>query len=334
MKKINISFADLANKLGIGIDEKKVEDISHLGIQIKSYDIEKDIEVYKPMTHFIVKDSVDQYCVLDNEGNKLKTTTVHRTWDKENSQWVESYDKLALNEAALMLEPMNVVDCSVQDTECYIANGFINHNTTPGGKALKFAASVRIKLMGRSAVKVLDPITQKVYNSAIAEWDLETQEWKKAGGSKSGSAKPKKPAKKDFKGNEVTIGYDIVAKTVKNKVGPPDREAEFRIVFTEGIIEEEAWFDYAENCQLFEKVNSYTYCFAPGCGIEFKDAEGESIEFKKSEWLDTVMCDVDIREKVKDIVISSLILETRGDSAPSSHKLVDEDEGEKSDEKH
>ncbi|HPY87382.1 MAG TPA: aminotransferase class III-fold pyridoxal phosphate-dependent enzyme, partial [Spirochaetota bacterium] len=41
-------------------------------------------EVYKPMTHFIVKDSVNSYCLLgENTKEQLKTSLSHRTWDLE-----------------------------------------------------------------------------------------------------------------------------------------------------------------------------------------------------------------------------------------------------------
>jgi hypothetical protein len=48
---------------------------------------------------------------------------------------------------------MAVVDMMVEDTETYLAEGQINHNTTPGGMAIPYHASTRIKLTGGQQIK-------------------------------------------------------------------------------------------------------------------------------------------------------------------------------------
>lgn len=50
-------------------------------------------------------------------------------------------------------EAIKVVDVTVEGTDCYIANGQINHNTTPGGLSLPFHASTRIALSGGTQIK-------------------------------------------------------------------------------------------------------------------------------------------------------------------------------------
>ena len=196
--------------------------------------------------------------------------------------------------------------------------------TTPGGKALKFAASVRIKLMGKTPVRVLDPITQEIYDNAVEEWYNECEVWKENGGGKTGAKKPAKPKKTDFKGSEVTVGNDVTATLVKNKVGPPHREAEFRIIFTEGIIEEEAWFDYATKFKIIENENAFTYKFSEKSKIVFENELGP-ILFKRDEWLENVMVDVDIREQVKNQIVKMLTQSTKGAKA-APVKLGEEDE--------
>ncbi len=129
--------------------------------------------------------------------------------------------------------------------------------TTPGGKALKFAATVRIKLLGKTPVKIMDPNAERVYKGLISEWEVACKQWKSTGGSKVNGPKPKKPPKP--KGDEIIVGYDVIARTDKNKVGPPKREAEFRIVFGKGIIQEYAWFDYAFKFGLIEDAGDF--CF-------------------------------------------------------------------------
>ena len=158
--------------------------------------------------------------------------------------------------------------------------------TTPGGKALKFAASQRIKLMGKSPVKIMDPTVEKEYKRLITEWEEECEGWKVAGGSK-GTGYPKPPKPKRPKGDEVIVGYDIIAKTIKNKVAPPDREAEFRIIFTQGIVEEPAWLDYGLKYGIVETAgNSYTF--------QLKDFPAVGT-FGRNDWLD-IVSDVEIHE--------------------------------------
>jgi recombination protein RecA len=93
---------------------------------------------------------------------------------------------------------------------------FGNPETTPGGRALKFYASVRIDIRRISAIK----------------------------------------------DGEVSVGNRVRARVVKNKIAPPFREAEFDIMFNEGIsaagdlvdlasaddviVKSGAWFSYGE----------------------------------------------------------------------------------------
>ena len=129
--------------------------------------------------------------------------------------------------------------------------------TTPGGKALRFAASLRIKLLGKTPVKIMDPNAERVYQLLIRDWEEACKQWKDTGGGKVNGPKPPKPKKP--KGDEIIVGYDVIARTDKNKVGPPKREAEFRIVFGKGIIQEYAWFDYAEKFGLIESAGNFEY---------------------------------------------------------------------------
>jgi recombination protein RecA len=104
-----------------------------------------------------------------------------------------------------------------------------NPETTPGGRALKFYASVRIDIRRTSAIKEA----------------------------------------------EVNIGNRVRAKVVKNKIAPPFREAEFDIMFNEGIsatgdlldlaVADEvinksgAWFSYGDVRMGQGRENSKTF---------------------------------------------------------------------------
>jgi recombination protein RecA len=89
---------------------------------------------------------------------------------------------------------------------------FGNPETTPGGKALKFYASVRIDIRRKDAIK-------------------------------------------DAAGN--VLGNHVKVKVVKNKVAPPFAEAEFDIIFNQGIDKEGSVLDVGVSSGAVEKKGAW-----------------------------------------------------------------------------
>jgi recombination protein RecA len=108
-------------------------------------------------------------------------------------------------------------DLEIEGHHTYLADGVVVHNspeTTPGGRALKFYASIRIDVRRQDAIK---------------------------------------------QGTE-SLGVRTRAKVVKNKLAPPFREAEFDMIYGEGISKSGTVLDAGVEQQVIEKSGTwYTF---------------------------------------------------------------------------
>jgi recombination protein RecA len=108
-------------------------------------------------------------------------------------------------------------DLEVEGHHTYLADGVVVHNspeTTTGGRALKFYASIRLDIRRQDAIKI---------------------------------------------GTE-SVGVHTKVKVVKNKLAPPFREAEFDVIYGEGISKSGTVLDAAVEQNAVEKSGTwYTY---------------------------------------------------------------------------
>ncbi len=112
---------------------------------------------------------------------------------------------------------------------------FGDDTVTPGGKAIPFFSSVRMKLYSGGKVKA---------------------------------------------GKDV-IGVGIKPKLIKNRMGPPHREAELKMYFTKGLIDEESWLDILLKSGHAEKIS------AQKSSITNKDT-GEVYEFQNRKFVEWI----------------------------------------------
>lgn len=140
-----ITFAELFASFGIdSFEEEQVVDVSDAGYEVESWDEKTQQPVWRLVEALVVKQVVDKHYRLGS----LKGTSVHKVLHEGN--WVQLKDH---PEAILVNEAMQVVDMMVEGTQNYIAEGQVNHNTTPGGMAIPYHASVRLKLTGGQQIK-------------------------------------------------------------------------------------------------------------------------------------------------------------------------------------
>ncbi len=144
---------------------------------------------------------------------------------------------------------------------------FGNPETTPGGRALKFYASIRIDIRRADSIK---------------------------------------------QGTEIT-GNKVRAKVVKNKIAPPFRQAEFDIMFGEGISREGSTLDLAVEHGIVQKSGSwYTYN---------EERLGQGRESAKQTLSDNPELSLEIETKVREKV--GLIKTTATEEIATEAELVE-----------
>jgi hypothetical protein len=112
-----ISLEDLATLLSIDTSDIGLTDLDDVGLEIETP------TGFKQVSSFVVKEPAEGWQL-----NNLLATSVHRVLDKGEWKFVKD-----IAEARPTGKQINVVDLEIPDGECYIANGYVNHNTTPGG---------------------------------------------------------------------------------------------------------------------------------------------------------------------------------------------------------
>jgi recombination protein RecA len=140
-------------------------------------------------------------------------------------------------------------DLEIEGNHTYLADGVVVHNspeTTTGGRALKFYASVRLDIRRQDAIK---------------------------------------------QGTE-SVGVRTKVKVVKNKMAPPFREAEFDVIYGEGVSKAGTVLDAAVEQSLVEKSGTW---------YSFKNERiGQGRENAKKWLQENPAALVDLEAKVRD----------------------------------
>jgi hypothetical protein len=150
------------------------------GIEVLSWNFEKNETEYKRVLSLVRKQDIDEWWRVREpfEGLhpykfSIQGTKHHKVWDPYKNTWVPLpevtsllyydgtvYDvvgKDSLTTYAVSLEKIEyvdaVLDIEVADNACYFTGGFLSHNTTSGGEALKFYSSQRVDVRRIGGIK-------------------------------------------------------------------------------------------------------------------------------------------------------------------------------------
>lgn len=153
-----------------GLDWRKMEknvSYSFNGyVKIQSYHHSTNGIQFKKVLSIIRKDDVEKYQLVskDNDSVILECSGTHRIWDCEKNDYVHVQDVsegIALNNKQKKIpfvvrktgQVTPIVDLEVEGNSNYFTNGILSHNTTAGGRALRYHASIRLKLTGLGSIE-------------------------------------------------------------------------------------------------------------------------------------------------------------------------------------
>jgi recombination protein RecA len=106
-------------------------------------------------------------------------------------------------------------------------------------------------------------------------------------------------------GKEQVIGIKTKAKVVKNRMGPPLREAEFNIYFESGIDDYGGWLQVLKDYDLVKQGGSwYTY---------IDDETGKEIKFLSKDFEKLVLSDTIIKKQIYNKICETLIMAYKTD---------------------
>jgi recombination protein RecA len=107
---------------------------------------------------------------------------------------------------------------------------------------------------------------------------------------------------KKIKQSDKIIGTTVRAKIVKNRVGPPHREAEFDIYFDRGIDDYASWLKTMKENKLIKGA---------GAWYTFTDSSGEETKFQSKDFAEFLEADPDRKERIYQQICEKVIMSYR-----------------------
>lgn len=163
---MQVKLEEVFSKAGINWKEMKENetiDISDKNFKLKSFNHKTGEVEYKRILSLVRKEDSETYELVSSKTgeNLFRGTNAHRIYVLGQEERYFSFKELEDKESFLCLtsegstiscfirktnEKEPILDVEIEDNENYFANNILSHNTTPGGNALKFYASVRLEV--------------------------------------------------------------------------------------------------------------------------------------------------------------------------------------------
>ena len=112
--------------------------------------------------------------------------------------------------------------------------------------------------------------------------------------------------KAKINGIEQVIGIKTKAKVVKNRMGPPLREAEFHILFESGVDDYGSWLQVLKDHNKIKQTGSW---------YEWTSAiTGEELKFLSKDFESKVLANSEYKTEIYDIIANTLIMSYKIDN--------------------
>ena len=245
------AFIDAEHALDVGYAKNLGVDVENLLVSQPDYG-EQALDIVETLAR---SGAVD-FIVVDSVAALTPKVEIDGDMDEQQVGVQARLMSKALRKLTGILHKMNCTVLFINQIRMKIGMmGYGSPETTTGGNALKFYASVRIDVRRIASLKQAD----------------------------------------------TAIGNRVKAKVIKNKVAPPFRQAEFDIMFGEGISKEGELVDYGVKLDIIDKS---------GAWFSYKDEKlGQGREKAKQKFKDEPELALEIENKIKEAMgISNIMI--------------------------
>jgi recombination protein RecA len=235
------AFIDAEHALDVGYAKNLGVDVNNLLVSQPDYG-EQALDIVET----IARSGAIDLIVIDSVAALTPKSEIEGEMSDQNVGVQARLMSKALRKLTGILHKMNCTVIFINQIRMKIGMmGYGSPETTTGGNALKFYASVRIDVRRIASLKQ----------------------------------------------GESQIGNRVKAKVIKNKVAPPFRQAEFDIMFGEGISKEGELVDYGVKLDIIDKS---------GAWFSYEDTKlGQGRENVKAKFKEDPKLALEIEEKIK-----------------------------------